>query len=82
MKKIKLSLIAMALLLGAGGAFASELDATAWFYLDQNDQPVGTGFQTSPQCASGNQNCAQMYTVDGNGNAISPVGSPRKGAKH
>ncbi|WP_413670095.1 hypothetical protein ACEN9X_09240 [Mucilaginibacter sp. Mucisp86] len=77
-----MTLITTALVLGVGGAFASQLDATKWFYLDAAGQPTGTALPGLPSCQAGNDNCAQQYNVDSHNNPISPVGQPTQGAIH
>lgn len=81
-KSFKLTLTALAIFVGVGGAFAARLDAQAWFYLNSSGQPTGTALPGDPDCASGNLNCAQQYTIDGAGHPVAPVGQPTKGAIH
>jgi len=82
MKTVKIGLMALAFVVGIGGAFAARLDAQAWFYLDTNGQPTGNALPGNPSCPTGNRDCAQIYTIDGSGNPVTPVGNPTKGMLH
>lgn len=79
MKKVKIGLMAIAFVVGIGGAFASKLDATAWFYLDASGNPTGNALMGGPSCDPGDQDCARLYNVNAQNQPISPAGQPVKG---
>ena len=79
MKMIKMTLVAAALVLGVGGAFASQLDATAWFYVDGSGNPTGNALPGSPSCDPGPNACAKLYNINGSGQPVSYAGSTVNG---
>ena len=81
--RFKINLAAIAFMIGIGAAVAAKglSTDTAWFYLNSTGQPVER-IQGQPDCQTGNEDCAQMFNVDAQGQPTTPIGQATKGALH
>jgi hypothetical protein len=81
MRKAKISLVALAMILGVGGALSVKANSTqsglAWFY-----ESDGTRVTTLiPQCSESDNICAREYTLDDQNQPDQPTGNTVQGNK-
>lgn len=82
MKKVKISLTAIAFVLGISAAVAGKIrDGDGLFYVDVNGDPTGPQITSASCDADDSKNCARRFQLDDDGNPIAsqPVGNFIKG---